>query len=80
MICALLITTSCLLSFKKTRFIGYITMLIAWELNSKEIGYTETELCLNEIILILMLILFEVWNKFRKEDIKNDNTYKRADN
>lgn len=67
MIFALLMTTSCLLCFKKTRFIAYITGLIAWELNAKELGYTETELCLNDIIIILLFILFEVWNKFRKE-------------
>ncbi len=67
MICALLITTSCLLCFKKTRFIAYITALIALELNAKELGYTETELCLNDIIIILLFILFELWNKFKKQ-------------
>lgn len=67
MICALLIMTSFFLCFKKTRFIAYITWLIALELNSKEIGYTETEVCLNEIIIILLFILFELWNKFKKK-------------
>ena len=62
----------------KTRFIGYVCTLLAIELNSKSIGYTETELCLNDIIIILLFILFELWNKFRKE-VKNENTHKRAD-
>lgn len=61
-----LIIAGGLLGFKKTRFIGYITALFAWELNAEELGYTETELCLNDIILILLFILFEIWNKFRK--------------
>ena len=68
MIFALLMTTSFLLCFKNTRYMGYVTALIAWELNSKTLEYTETELCLNDIIIILLFILFEVWNKFRKED------------
>ena len=68
-----------LCGLKKTRFIGYICTLLAIELNSKKIGYTETELCLNDIIVILLFILFEIWNKFRKEVIENENTDKRAD-
>ena len=63
----LLVMATILLLFRSTRFIGYITMLIAWELNAKELGYTETEVCLNDIIIILLFILFEVWNKFKKQ-------------
>lgn len=67
MICALLIIAGGLLGFKRTRFIGYVMALIAWELNAKELGYTETEVCLNDIIIILLFILFEVWNRFKKQ-------------
>lgn len=77
--CFLLVIATILLLFRSTRFIGYITMLTALELSEKELGYTETEVCLNDIIIILLFILFEVWNKFRKEDYKNDNADKRAD-
>lgn len=59
--CIVILATA-LLCFKGTRFIGYILAIIAWELNSKTLGYTETELCLNDIIIILLFILYEMWN------------------
>ena len=55
------------ISEKDTRFGGYLIILALWETFGKyEIGYTEAELCLNDIIVLLIFILFELWNKFRK--------------
>lgn len=56
------------LSKRDTRFGGYLITLALWETFGKyEIGYTEAELCLNDIIVLLIFILFELWNKFRRE-------------
>ena len=56
------------ISEKDTRFGGYLIILALWETFGKyEIGYTEAELCLNDIIVLLIFILFELWNKFRRE-------------
>ena len=71
MTCLFTILGMFLLCHKKNlRCYGYIALVVSLEFNSKAIGYTETELCLNDIIVILFFILFEIWNKFRKEKQK----------
>lgn len=63
----LLILTIILLQYKITRFFGYIGAIYIVEISSATLGYNEQETCLNSIIWILLFILFELWNKFRKD-------------
>ena len=65
---ALIIVATILVANRYTRFPGYLIILLIWEMVGKvELSYTEVETCLNDIIILLVFILFEVWNRYTKE-------------
>lgn len=47
------------LMIKKCRYFGYLFLVCAFEVNNKNLGFTETEIMLNDIGMLLYFLLVE---------------------